>query len=53
MTSTIKEKISFLEETLNRFIINSDKILYNLSKEMKDFKEDIRVLKNEVRAEAF
>lgn len=56
MASEIKEKVSFLEETLNRFIINSDKTLYRLSKEiqnlsdeMKEFKDEMKDFKDEMK----
>jgi len=56
MATELKEKVSFLEETLNRFIINSDKTLYRLSKEiqnlsdeMKEFKEEMKDFKDEMR----
>ena len=55
MATELKEKVSFLEETLNRFIINSDKTLYRLSKEiqnlsdeMKEFKEEMKDFKDEM-----
>lgn len=58
MASEIKEKVSFLEETLNRFIINSDKTLYRLSKkiqnlsdEMKEFKDEMKEFKEFVKAD--
>ncbi len=57
MSTELKEKVSFLEETLNRFIINSDKTLYRLSKEiqnlsdeMKEFKDEMRVFKDGMEA---
>ena len=56
MASELKEKVSFLEETLNRFIINSDKTLYRLAKtvedlsdEMKDFKDEMKDFKDEMK----
>lgn len=56
MATELKEQVSFLEETLNRFIINSDKTLYHLSKEiqnlsdeMKDFKDEMKEFKSEMR----
>jgi len=63
MASEIKEKVSFLEESLNRFIINSDKALYRLAQsvqslsdevrdfkdEMKDFKDEMKVFKDEMK----
>ncbi len=56
MVEPIGEKVSFLEDTLNRFIIHTDKSLYrmeksieNLSREMKEFKDEMREFKDEMR----
>ncbi len=56
MVEPIEEKVSFLEDTLNRFIIHSDKYLFrmeksieNLSREMKDFKDEMRGFKDEMK----
>ena len=54
----IEERVHFLEHTLNRFIIHTDKSLYRLEKnveklswEMKEFKDEMREFKDEVRAD--
>ncbi|HMO40761.1 MAG TPA: hypothetical protein PKC76_04895 [Saprospiraceae bacterium] len=49
MASELKEKVSFLEETLNRFIINSDKALYRLSDEMQSLSKEMKAFKNEMK----
>lgn len=49
MASELKEKVSFLEETLNRFIINSDKVLYHLSDEIKSLSKEMKEFKNEMQ----
>ncbi len=48
MATGIKERVSFLEDTLNRFILHTDKTLYELSKEMKEFKDEMRVSRKEM-----
>ena len=37
---TVKEKVSTLEQVLATFIRNTDRALYNLSSEMKEYKEE-------------
>lgn len=49
MDSTINQRVSMLEETLNRFILHTDKALYQLGKEMSDFKDEMSDFKEEMR----
>ena len=46
MAAEIQERVSFLEETLNRFILHTDKALFQLSTEMKDFKDEMKDFKD-------
>ncbi len=50
MASEVRQKVSFLEHTLNNFIINTDKALNRLSKEMYEFKEEMKDFKDEMKA---
>jgi len=49
MAAEIQERVSFLEETLNRFILHTDKALFQLSTEMKDFKDEMKDFKDEMK----
>ena len=49
MPATTKERVSRLEETLNRFILNTDRTLYLLSQDTKDFKEEMKDFKDEMK----
>ncbi len=56
MAATTEKRISLLEETLNRFILNTDKTLYLMSQdtkalksEMRDFKDEMRDFKDEMK----
>jgi len=40
MAATTEKRISLLEETLNRFILNTDKTLYLMSQDTKALKSE-------------
>ena len=51
MVEPIEEKVSFLEHTLNRFIIHTDKSLYRMEKSIENLSREMREFKDEVRSD--
>ena len=49
MPTQLKEKVSFLEDSLNRFIISTNKMMYEMTKDTRLLKEEMKEFKGEMK----